>query len=155
MKRLILAFALLLPATTEAATLAQIKTAIKNFRDAHAAKIVAKQNAYLAAHGTYWQGIVTPSEIPDDGATVVQDYTRRPTDHVHRWIDVFAGVDALPDNIPAQIQVDVYGGPLGQGWTLTVRATKNGNLYWKTWAVGPETWREQDWQSCTLPCGLP
>lgn len=155
MKRLIPVLAFLgLASYSESATLGQIKTAIENFRDAHAAKIVAKQEAYLAAHGTYWQGIITPATPSDDGASLAADYTLKPTDQPTSWADVFSGVDALPANIPAQARMDVYNGPLGKGWTITLLGTKNGVLYWRTWAVGPETWRAQDWSSCTLPCGL-
>ena len=73
------------------------------------------------------------------------DWTKKPTDQATRWIDVFTGLDALPANIPAQISVDVYDGPLGTGWTVTLKGTKNGNLYAKCWNVGPETHRAHDW----------
>ena len=115
-----------------------------------------RQEAYAANHGgRYWQGIATPSNLPDDGALVAADYTKKPHDQAERWTDIFFGADVLPTNIPAQAQVDVYDGPQGKGWTVTLRGTKNGNLYWRTWNVGPETWREQDWQSCILPCSIP
>ncbi len=50
-------------------------------------------------------------------------------------------------SIPCQISVDVYDGPLGKGWTVTLRATKAGVLYWRTWNVGAEMWRRTDWMS--------
>jgi len=126
-------------------TLAQIQAQINNWRDTYAPRIISKQEAYLAAHGRYWQGILTPSAPPDDGASVAADWTRRPTDQLDRWADVFAAADALPANIPAQIRVDVYSGPGGHGWTVTLIATKNGHTYYRTWNVGPETWRAQPW----------
>lgn len=155
MKRLILAFALLLPAVAESATIAHIKTLVETFYASRAVGLAADQEVYRATYGTYWQGIVTPGTVPDNGATVAGDYTRKPTDHAERWSDFFTGGHALPPNIPAQIQIDVYGGPLGQGWTITVRGTKGGVLLQRSWAVGPETWREKDWQECVLPCTLP
>lgn len=128
------------------ATIAQIKAAIENFRDTYGPRIVAKQEAYAANHnGRYWQGIITPNIPPDDGASVPADWTKKPTDQATRWIDVFKDADALPDNIPCQISVDVYDGPVGMGWTVTLRGTKSGNLYEKAWNVGPETWRAHDW----------
>lgn len=155
MRKVILAAVLFLsPMPCAAATVAQIRAAIENFRDTHAAKIVARQEAYLAAKGRYWQGIITPAVPPDDGASVVPDYTRLPTDQAESWADVFSGLGALPSTVPAQISVDVYDGPLGKGWTLTVVATKAGVRYWRTWSVGPED-RATNWQSCTLPCGVP
>ena len=128
------------------ATIAQIKTAIENFRTTHGPKIVARQEAYALNHGgRYWQGIITPTVPPDDGASVPADYTLKPTDQLERWADVFKAADALPANIPCQISVDVYDGPLGKGWTVTLRGTKAGNLYSKCWNVGPETYRAHDW----------
>lgn len=154
MRKVILATLFLLsPLPCAAATVDQIRAAIENFRDTHAAKIVARQEAYLAAKGRYWQGVITPAVSPDNGAFVTPDYTRRPTDQAERWSTVFSGPDALPSTVPAQISVDVYDGPLGKGWTLTVVATKAGVRYWRTWSVGPED-RATNWQSCTLPCGV-
>ena len=128
------------------ATIAQIKTAIENFRTAHGPKIVARQEAYAANHnGRYWQGIITPTVPPDDGASVAADYTKKPTDQLERWADVFKAADALPANIPCQISVDVYDGPLGKGWTVTLQGTKASKMYTRTWNVGPETWRETAW----------
>lgn len=128
------------------ATLSQIKTAIENWRSTYGPKIVARQEAYAANHsGRYWQGSITPSIPPDDGASMVADYTKRPTDQVERWADIFKAADALPMSIPCQIQVDVYDGPLGTGWTVTLSGTKNGTRYSRTWNVGPEKWRAADW----------
>jgi hypothetical protein len=151
MRRLLLLF-VLLPAASDAASLAEIKTAIENFQTTHGAKIVARQEAYAANHGgRYWQGIITPAVAPDDGASVVADYTKHPTDQTERWTDVFTGANILPANIPCQIRVDVYDGPLGTGWTVTLQGTKSGVLYWRTWNVGPETWRQTGWLSRSLP----
>lgn len=128
------------------ATLAAIKAAIEDFRTTHGPKIVDRQEAYALNHnGRYWQGIITPTVPPDDGATVAADWTKKPTDQATHWLDVFTGANALPANLPAQIAVDVYDGPLGTGWTITLRGTKAGNLYEKAWSVGPETGRSHDW----------
>lgn len=153
MRRLLLLLVLAVPATGQAATIAQIRTAIENWRDTNAEKLVARQEAYAANHGgRYWQGILTPTNPPDDGGTVAADWTRKPTDQAERWADTFTGANALPANIPAQIRVDVYDGPAGKGWTVTLTGTKGGSRYWRTWNVGPETQRAHDWQSCVLPC---
>ena len=156
MRYLLVTLAIILGASSaQAATLAQIKNAIENFRATHGPKIVARQNAYAAAHGgRYWQGILTPSTTPYDGASVTADYSRRPTDQLERWSDIFVAADVLPANIPGQISVDVYDGPAGKGWTVTLVGTKAGIRYSRTWNVGPETSREQDWRSCVLPCGV-
>lgn len=120
------------------ATLTQIQNAIDSWMSSNQAKLVAAQNAYYASHGRYFQGITTPATLPDDGATVVADYAKKPTDQLEKWSDVFTGGNLLPGNVPAQITIDVYDGPLGRGWMATLRFTKTGVTYRKTWAFGPE-----------------
>lgn len=135
------------------ATIAEIRTAIENFVTNHGPKFIRRQERYFANHGYYWQGVLTPATIPDDGVLVAANYSVRPTDHPERWSDIFINDDIddrLPASIPMQISVDVYGGPRGQGWSFTVYATKAGTLYWRTWHVGPETERQTDWQSRLL-----
>lgn len=151
MRKLLLLFLLAIPSIGQAATVAEIKTAIENWRTTHGPKLVDRQEAYAATHGGhYWQGIITPSLHPDDGKTRLADWTRKPTDQITRWIDLFNGSFALPDNLFAQIQVDTYDGPFGKGWTMTLQATKTGTLYWRTWNVGPETYRNIGWRSSSL-----
>ena len=130
------------------ATHAQIQAAIDNFWTNHQTKFVGVQNDYAAGHsGRYWQGIVTPATPPDDGALVNPDLARKPTDQPERWIDVFTGGRALPNtNWPASIHVDVYDGPDGKGWSVTVTYTKGGETWSRTFHVGPETWRERPWE---------
>ena len=139
----------------EAAISPTLETNLDKFQSDHVAKIAAVQDAYFATHGRYWQGIETP-DIPPDELTAVKspDLTKRPTDQAEKWDDVFRSALALPSTWPASLRVDVYDGPLGKGWTLTVVATKAGVRYWRTWSVGPED-RATNWQSCTLPCGVP
>jgi len=146
MKRLLLAL-VLAASTAQAATVPQIKATIDNFWTNNSAKFVNRQNDYFALHGHYWQGIVTPTTRPDNGATVPADYTKRPTDHADTWAMRFSGAYVLPNSLPCQISVDVYDGPLGKGWTVSVYFTKDATLYWKTWNYGPETGRQHDWKS--------
>jgi hypothetical protein len=127
------------------ATLVQIKNAIETFRINHQAKFINRQENYLANHGTYWQGIITHTILPDDGATTAPDLNTRPTDQQERWNDVFVVDNLLPATWPCSITVDIYNGSLGKGWTLTVKATKDGNTYSRTWNVGPETHRAIEW----------
>lgn len=124
------------------ATVAQIKAAAEQFRQDHGTKFRNRQETYFAIHNINWQGIISHAVIPDDGIAAPPDLTRRPTDQVERWQDVFTGANALPANWPIAIQVDVYDGPSGKGWTITVLATKNLITYSRTWNFGPETYRE-------------
>jgi len=129
------------------ATVPQIKAAIEGFWVNHGAKFINRQDDYFArvAGYSYWQGIRTPDAIPDNGAVLPADYTKHPADQIETWADRFAGTYALPGTLQAQISVDVYDGPIGKGWSVTVHFTKDAILYSKTWHYGPETWRGHDW----------
>jgi hypothetical protein len=132
------------------ATLAQIKAAVETLKDTIGPVLVRRQNHYFSQHGKYWQGILTPSTPPDDGASVVADYTRKPTDQSESWADRFSGADSLPATLKAQIRVDTYDGPSGKGWTVTLRITKSGKTYARTWNFGPED-RDTSWADVTVP----
>jgi hypothetical protein len=133
------------------ATKPQIKAAVQSFVAQQLGTIIPTQNRYFNSpnHRVHFQGIATPVIPPDDGATVPADYSLKPTDQAESWADVFKGSDALPANVVCQMQIDVYDGPVGKGWTLTARATKGIDWLWKRWNFGPETWRETDWQEYT------
>lgn len=104
------------------------------------------QGAYFQARGRYWQGIITPATPPDETtAKRAPDLKKKPTDQVEAWEDVFKGLDVLPTEWPAQVQIDVYDGPIGKGYTVTLNATEGGKLQSRTWNFGPETWRERGW----------
>lgn len=130
------------------ATNAQIQATIESFWTNHQAKFIGVQDDYAVTHSRrYWQGIVSSSIPPDDGALVNPDLTRKPTDQAERWLDVFIGGRSLPSaNWPASIRVDVYDGPGGTGWSVTVTYTKAGQTWSRTFHIaGPETWRESPW----------
>ena len=133
------------------ATVPQIEAAIDNFWANNSPKFLNRQDDYLAqvAGRCYWQGIRTPDAIPDDGIALPVDYTKHPTDQTETWADRFSGSYALPGTLQAQISVDVYDGPFGKGWSVTVRFTKDGRTYSRTWNTGPETWRERGWTDVT------
>jgi len=130
------------------ATHLQIQTAADNFWTTNQQKFIDVQDAYAAAHGgNYFQGIITPTTPPDDGAFTVPDLTKKPTDQAERWQDVFTGGNALPaTNWPVSIRIDVYDGPRGKGWVLSVTYTKAGETWERAVNVGNETEREFAWR---------
>lgn len=131
------------------ATHTQIQTAVDNYWTTNLrAKFIAVQEAYAASHGgRYFQGILTPTTPPDDGAVVNPDQTKKPTDQVERWLDVFTGANALPaTNWPVSVSIDVYDGPDGKGWVVNVIYTKGGETWSRSFNTGPETWRERPWE---------
>ena len=120
---------------------------IETFRDAFAAIIVPKQNAYFATHGRYWQGVIMPTTLPVEGADTDPDGSVKPTDQAESWADFF-GVD-LPAKFPCRLRIDAYNGPEGQGYTVTALVSSNSNTWCRIWNVGPQSWRARTWHQLT------
>lgn len=101
------------------------------------------QTVYYEAHGRYWQGILTPASLPDETTKErTPDLKVKPTDQEESWEALFKGADILPPKWPAQLQIDVYDGPRGKGWTVTLRASEGGKPQVRTWNFGPEKERD-------------
>ena len=128
---------------TKPAISEKLKTDLEKFQSDHIIKFQAVQDEYKLSHRDYWQGIETPSVLPDELIKEKDaDYTKKPSDQIERWSDVFKGVDKLlPSKVPATISVDVYSGPSGQGWTITLRCLEAGKVQKRTWNFGPEDYR--------------
>ncbi len=107
------------------------------------AHIQTREDAYFAANGRYFQGLLTPRNIrSSDGPT---DLGRRPHDQAESWAD--AGF-VLPNSVPASIEIHVYDGPLGHGYTAILHYKSGRKEFTKARSVGPEAshrnhgWRE-------------
>ena len=50
---------------------------------------------------------------------------------------------------PCALRVDVYDGPVGQGYTLSASFEHDGEQWAKSISVGAEDWRSNDWQLVT------
>ena len=150
MKRLLLAIVRILKGLiVPTATVDEIKRSCETFWNTNRGKFTSVQNTWKPGHRNYWQGIATPTTIPDNGALVVADYTKHPTDQAEAWATMFTGPNALPASVPCQMTVDVYDGPAGFGWTHTATFTKDNVRYWRTWNIGAEPWRDHDWMART------
>lgn len=107
--------------------------------------IQAKEAAYLAANGRYWQGLRTHSVAPADGATATPDVgTRTPTDQPDPWPAAVRNT-----GMEMALRIDTYDGPLGQGYQATVWVAIQGEVWGRTAQVGPETWRAAGWRRVT------
>jgi len=108
----------------------------------------AKQDAWLAGHGEYFQGLATHSAAPADGADAAPDrLDAHPEDRPHDWA-TFLGAPppvVLPPAMPAAITFNVYEGPLGWGWEMVAEFLYAGVRYRKVWNTGLESWRDADW----------
>lgn len=110
--------------------------------------LVVTQEAYLAAHGTFWQGLRTPTMPPADGAPATIDPTLKPSDVEATWADAERDSGVSLAGLPAQVQMDVYDGPAGKGFWLTLRFEASGVTYSRAWSYGPEDhshgWTEEE-----------
>jgi hypothetical protein len=131
---------------------AQIQAAIDSYwATTLAPKVASVQATYAASHsGRFWQGIITPTTPPDDGALVNPDLGKKPTDQPEDWDDVFTGPNALPTtNWPNSLRIDVYNGPSGQGYVVVGVYTKGGETWGRSINIGPETYRDLPWIAVT------
>lgn len=119
---------------------------IKDQVDAKAAQwlpaLQNKADTYAANHqGRYWQGLRTHTVTPADGTETVPDVgTRTPSDQPDPYPIGLRNVA-----LPMALQVDVYDGPQGVGYTATLTVTISGQDYQRVAQVGPETWRARAW----------
>jgi hypothetical protein len=120
-------------------------------------QIEAVQTQYLKDTGVYWQGLATHSELAKP-AYSESDKTQpitdkefaadclqcKPTDRLSEpsWNDLFPNV---VDKLPAELSIDVYEGPSGQGYVINLSYCVEQVCYRKSAQVGPEVWRLTDW----------
>ena len=127
-------------------TLQQTRTAIDDWLAARWPTVTSRQADYFASHGRYWQGLRTRTvpvqwDAQTDGSAVPDALDRAPADSPS-WRSVFPEFDAV---LPAVVRCDVYDGPLGIGYVVTVEVTWNGRVFWRSQNVGPEVWRTVGW----------
>lgn len=129
------------------ATLQEIKARADQVLTQIWREIQERQVVYAANHGgRYFQGLITHTVTPADGVDVAPDCLLvTPTDQPERWIDFGLELPA----IPFSIQLDVYDGPLGKGYVVTVQVKYQGVLYERAAQYGPETHRAFSWREVT------
>jgi hypothetical protein len=138
-------------------TLAQVRTAADNKLTTLWPNVQAREAAYFAAHGHYWQGIVTTDvdALPDNLATgtvleMVPDLTRKPSDQPTSW----AGEGLALGSLPMALQIDVYEAPEGHGYVATVYVRYRGTTYYRSASVGPVA-LSAPWAIYAQPTGAP
>lgn len=134
------------------ATLANVRDRVDSWLAARWPTVQARQEAYLAAHGHYWQGIrstiLEPNHTTADFADTIPDnMSSKPTDQVETWMDFLPEMNNT--SIPAVFIMDVYQSPQGSGYVAHVLARYNGTLYHRAQNVGPESFRTQAWHIVT------
>lgn len=107
------------------------------------------QEDWKAAKGEYFQGLISHTIRPNNGAETSPDnLAAHPTDRPSDWNDflTFSQVPInLPASLPAALIFNVYEGPGGWGWECRSEFDYNGLRYSKVWNTGPESGRNADW----------
>lgn len=116
-------------------TLNEVRTRVNDWLSVRWPTLVDRQEQYFANHGRYFQGLWTHSAEVEDGADVAPDnLLLGPTDQAARWPDFIT----LPNLLPCALRIDVYEGPDGHGWRITLRVKVAGNVYQRQAEVGPQ-----------------
>lgn len=130
------------------ATLSEVRDTINDWLADRWSIVTTRQDAYYAAHGVYFQGILTHLVPPEytallTGAIEPGNLDANPTDQIYSWDDFMPELRDV--SMPCALRFDVYQGPLGDGYVATVFVAYNGYIYARSHNTGPETWRSVDW----------
>lgn len=137
------------------ATLSEVRTRVNQWLTDKWPAVVSKQDVYFAAHGEYWQGLITHTTIPTftdlvDGDAIPDRLLSKPTNMVVSWADAFPSLVGI--TWPAALLMNVYDGPAGKGWQATLFIYYDSVLYTRSGGVGPESdSRDFNWQVWTPP----
>jgi len=161
----LLAALIVLPASAQSidasAQDAAIRKAIDAWWSEHSLEIKKVESQYYNQTRQFWQGITTHSEPADYTAKL--DTGKQITD-----ADVFAAQLTAPDlskvatdqpqsdtwsallpdvvtKLPATMQIDVYDGPSGPGYSITLSYCVDQQCSKRIENIGPEEWRSYDW----------
>ena len=119
----------------------QLLTKVNNALSDLAARVENRESIYFAQRGHYFQGLLTPSEIPIDGADTTPELTLKPTDQIENWMAA-----NLPASLPFAIRIDTHSGPLGQGYTESAWVKlSNGEIWMRSRGVGAYGVTTQGW----------
>lgn len=123
----------------------QEQTKIHNALLAVWTTLVALQDHYFAQHNRYFQGIITHTTLPNGNAKRDGDFAKKPTDQVDDWTEFLRGktddgqgnisyLHASPviaARLEYAIRIDVWDGPSGKGWVISVEYADNSGDHWK------------------------
>ena len=101
--------------------------------------IIAHQNAYFAQHNKYFQGLPSDTVVRDISLSLKRfNRQTQPTDQEETWEEF-----GLRDiSVRGTYRVNVYDGPAGQGYVMTVSIAYGTDVYSLSRNVGSETWRD-------------
>jgi len=102
--------------------------------------ILPRQQQYFEAHGHFWQGLMTHTYVPNADPLgyhpeIGDLLDSSPTDQASTWRQAFPEVDVPLD---FALKSDVYEGPLGHGFWVTLYVAYQGVVYRRIKGYGPE-----------------
>lgn len=104
--------------------------------------VVAQQDAYREANGGYYQLLWTHSAAPSQ-PTPPDSLDERPTDQPA------SPIQGLPSTMRSRMRIDTYGKP--DGWTMTLEAVIDGDLWRRSIDCGVDESRSQSWAMVLPP----
>lgn len=102
----------------------------------------AQQEAYISAHGVYYQVLWTHTVAPSE-PTAPDNLAALPIGQDP------ATVSGLPALMRSRMRIDTYGKP--DGWMMTLEASVDGVVWRRVIDCGVTPNRSSDWQPSTLP----
>lgn len=103
-------------------------------------KVENWQNSFLGGNGRYWQGRRTHSVLPAEGNKTPPDVGTSAPPDCPPWPLTFRN-----EVYPMALEVHAYRGPQGIGYVVHIGVTAEGETWYRSVQVGPETWRAHDW----------
>lgn len=104
--------------------------------------VVAQQETYRVLQGAYYQMLWTHSEPPSTSAAP-DNLAERPTDQPA------SPIQGLPATMRSRMRIDTYGQPAG--WTITLEAMADGELWTRSIDCGVDTSRNVEWHKAEPP----
>lgn len=128
-----------------------VKLEVDQALSEHLAKLLDFQTQFFKTYGRFYQALDSHSEPPADGKLVPPDLLdTKPTNETEKSADLWQQL-TLDPALPYSSRVDVYQGPEGWGYVLTVSATLNKETWERSINTGPERYREQGWHVVVSP----
>jgi hypothetical protein len=105
-------------------------------------RLDAFQAAYYSSNDQYFQALTSHSTVPS--GVEPADITTHPTDQ-DAVLATLWDYTGLPVALNWSLRIDVYDGPDGAGYVLTVSTNVAGDTWITSVNHGPDTWRDTPW----------
>lgn len=121
-------------------------TTVDNLLSTALTKIENYQAQYALQRGKYFQALWSHSTPPADGSLAAPDLlTTKPTDQLENWSTLWSELELAGSRSPMRARIDVYDGPGGKGFIVTVEVIVDGQAMTRSINVGPERYRDVSW----------